>query len=415
MSEEIKKEAAEATQAGPSEKSTRRGRVIWRLVVVLCLLLIAGSVAMRLMKPEEAIETSPLSTVSVGSPTRSDIEIETSLVGTIMPDNVYYVMPKVAGEIKEIYVSQGDHVNEGDPICLIDNDAQVDSAKITLDSAKVQVDTAALAEETARTNYERMNALFATGDISAQSFESAKTGYEQAKDQLSAAQLQVEAAQLNYDLQVEFSTVTAPVSGVVESTNMSVNAMAAQSSQVCIISALGSHKVQFSVTDRLLSGIAVGDPIRIEKQGSQYEGAITMVEQMPDQATGLYSVEASIDDDNELTTGAGVKVYFVSESSMDALTIPTDAVYYDGGLTYAYILSYDGESASGALEEGVLISEENSLGTVHKAEIETGLSDGENTEVLSGISEDDVIITSWTAQLYEGARVQVLPDEEAES
>ncbi len=415
MSEEIKKEAAEATQAGPSEKSTRRGRVIWRLVVVLCLLLIAGSVAMRLMKPEEAIETSPLSTVSVGSPTRNDIEIETSLVGTIMPDNVYYVMPKVAGEIKEIYVSQGDHVNEGDPICLIDNDAQVDSAKITLDSAKVQVDTAALAEETARTNYERMNALFATGDISAQSFESAKTGYEQAKDQLSAAQLQVEAAQLNYDLQVEFSTVTAPVSGVVESTNMSVNAMAAQSSQVCIISALGSHKVQFSVTDRLLSGIAVGDPIRIEKQGSQYEGAITMVEQMPDQATGLYSVEASIDDDNELTTGAGVKVYFVSESSMDALTIPTDAVYYDGGLTYAYILSYDGESASGALEEGVLISEENSLGTVHKAEIETGLSDGENTEVLSGISEDDVIITSWTAQLYEGARVQVLPDEEAES
>ena len=411
MSEEIKKEAAEATQAGPSEKSTRRGRVIWRLVVVLCLLLIAGSVAMRLMKPEEAIETSPLSTVSVGSPTRSDIEIETSLVGTIMPDNVYYVMPKVAGEIKEIYVSQGDHVNEGDPICLIDNDAQVDSAKITLDSAKVQVDTAALAEETARTNYERMNALFATGDISAQSFESAKTGYEQAKDQLSAAQLQVEAAQLNYDLQVEFSTVTAPVSGVVESTNMSVNAMAAQSSQVCIISALGSHKVQFSVTDRLLSGIAVGDPIRIEKQGSQYEGAITMVEQMPDQATGLYSVEASIDDDNELTTGAGVKVYFVSESSMDALTIPTDAVYYDGGLTYAYILSYDGESASGALEEGVLISEENSLGTVHKAEIETGLSDGENTEVLSGISEDDVIITSWTAQLYEGARVQMLPGE----
>ena len=67
------------------------------------------------------------------------------------------------------------------------------------------------------------------------------------------------------------------------------------------------------------------------------------------------------------------------------------------------------------MEEGVLISEENSLGTVHKAEIETGLSDGENTEVLSGISEDDVIIVSWTAQLYEGARVQVLPDEEAES
>lgn len=385
-----------------------KGRTAWRIAVAACLILIAAAVIMRLMKPEDPIETSPLSTVSVTMPEHRDISIETSLVGTVMPDNIYYVIPKVAGEIREIYVSQGDQVNEGDPICRIDNDAQVDSAKISLDAAKVQLSTAELSAETARTNYERMNTLYGTGDISKQNWESAKSGYEQAQAALDAARLQVEAAQLAYDLQLKYSTVTAPVGGTVESTNMELNAMASQSSQLCVISGAGTQKVQFSVTDRLLSGIAVGDPIRLEKQGMEYEGTVTLVETIPSSSTGLYPVEANIEGGSSLVTGSGIKVYFTSDSTEDALTIPTDAIYYDGGLTYAYTLSYD-EGAE-ELGEGELISSENKVGTVHKVQIETGLSDGQFTEILSGISEEDLIISSWTAQLYEGATVQVLPE-----
>ncbi len=400
MSEDTKMEETKGS-------ASNKGRIVWRIGVAACLILMAAAVILRLLKPEEAIETTPLSTVSVTHPERQDISIETSLVGTVMPDNIYYVIPKAAGEIREIYVSQGDQVTEGDPICRIDNNAQVDSAKITLDSAKVQRDTAELAAETARTNLERMNTLYGTGDISKQSWESAKSGYDQAQAALDAAKLQVEAAQLAYDLQVEYSTVTAPVSGTVESTNMELNAMASQSSQVCVISGAGGQKVQFSVTDRLLSGIAVGDTIRIEKQGQSYDGVVTLVESMPSSSTGLYSVEAALDESSGLVTGSGVKVYFTSEDTKDALTIPTDAVYYDGGLTYAYTLSYNDENAT---EEGTLVSSENRVGTVHKVQIETGLSDGSVTEVLSGISKEDTIIDSWTAQLYEGALVQVLPE-----
>ena len=96
MSEDMKveesrlKETAEEQRINSEEESGgNRGRTAWRIAVGLCLLLIAAAVVMRLMKPEEAVETSPLPTVSVISPEYGDIEIETSLVGTVMPDNVY--------------------------------------------------------------------------------------------------------------------------------------------------------------------------------------------------------------------------------------------------------------------------------------------------------------------------------------
>ena len=365
-------------------KADNRGRRIWRIMLAACLIIIAAAVIKRLMKPEDPIVTVPLSSVSAEAPERTDIELETSMVGTLMPASVYYVMPKTSGEIREIYVSQGDTVNEGDPICRIDNEDQVEAARIQRDTARIAVDTA-------KTSLDRMSALLQTGDVSRQTYEQAKTAYDQACAQL-------DAAQLSYDSQSELSVVTAPVSGTVESESMELNAMAAPSSQLCVISGEGARKVQFSVPDRLLSAVEAGVPVHMERQGTEYEGTITSVDLMPNTQTGLFGVEASIEGAENIAVGSGIKVYFVSERAEDALTVPADAVTYDGD---------SGES----LSEEAMISEQNRLATVHKTAVETGLSDGERTEIISGIEDDAEVIVSWTAQLYEGAQVQVLPKE----
>lgn len=377
-------------------KADNRGRRIWRIMLAACLIIIAAAVIKRLMKPEDPIVTVPLSSVSTEAPERTDIELETSMVGTLMPASVYYVMPKTSGEIREIYVSQGDTVNEGDPICRIDNEDQVEAARIQRDTARIAVDTA-------KTSLDRMSALLQTGDVSRQTYEQAKTAYDQACAQL-------DAAQLSYDSQSELSEVTAPVSGTVESESMELNAMAAPSSQLCVISGEGARKVQFSVPDRLLSAVEAGVPVHMERQGTDYEGTITSVDLMPNTQTGLFGVEASIEGAENIAVGSGIKVYFVSERAEDALTVPTDAVTYDGGVTYVYTVTYDGGSGEGLSEEA-MISEQNRLATVHKTAVETGLSDGERTEIISGIEDDAEVIVSWTAQLYEGAQVQVLPKE----
>ena len=59
MNEDMREETA------MSEASRRRGRRAWRIVLFLCLAIIAASVVLRLMKPEEPMVTVPLSSVSV--------------------------------------------------------------------------------------------------------------------------------------------------------------------------------------------------------------------------------------------------------------------------------------------------------------------------------------------------------------
>ena len=59
----------------------------------------------------------------------------------------------------------------------------------------------------------------------------------------------------------------------------------------------------------------------------------------------------------------------------------------------------------------ILIGEGNRAATIHKNAVETGISNMEKTEIISGIEEDSIVVNTWTSQLYEGAQVQVLPAE----
>ena len=436
------------------------GRLVWRVVLAVCVVALIVGVIHRVTKPKDEVVTTPLPTVSVKPAEVSDITVETSLIGTVDEGDVYYVTPKVSGEIREIYISQGDSVSEGDPIAKIDNQKQIDAAKIALDSARVQQQLASDSLVTAENNLNRMQALFATGDVSAQSYEQTKNAYDQADSALKSAKLQLENAQLQYDTQVEYATVVSPVSGIVEAENMDLNALASQSTQLCVIRGEGAKKVKFAVIDRLLGALHLGDAIRVEKQGSTYEGSVTSIETMPDAQSGLYPIEASVADGGALTNGASVKVYFVSEQAEGVLAVDADSVYYDGGKVYVYTVTYNdetaatasdakqpakageadkavadsrpaegqaaekaagenqaadaepaGQQAAGAEAAGgtSTISPNNRAATVHKIEVETGITDNKKTEIKSGISTDDQVVKTWTAQLYEGAQVQVLP------
>ena len=382
------------------QKNGFRWGTLGKVLLIVCAVAIVGLAAYRLIFVKKEVETSPLSTVSVTHLEKGTVEIETSLIGTMMPGDVYYVVPKVAGEIKKIYVAAGDKVKAGDPICEIDNGKQIDSAKIQLDSAQVQLDALRDGLEVARTNLTRMEALYRSGDISAQNYEQVKASFDQTSAQLSAAELQYEGAKLAYDTQVEFSTVTAPAAGTVDSVNMTLNGIATQTAQVAVITSASDGKLQFNVTDRLLKSIDPGDAIRVEKQGEVFEGKVISRANMPGANTGLYLIEAEVNDGGVIPKGSSAKVFFVSEKAENVDTVPAGCIYYDGGLQYVYTVTCDTDDMTGVMEG-------NRKGTVHKVEVETGLTNGKITEIVSGVTQADEIVSTWTAQLFEGAQVQV--------
>ena len=336
----------------------------------------AGAFAVSYFKPsEEVTEVIAPPAVKAENPEIGDIELFRSLTGTVEPSDQVYVIPKAAGEITAVYVKNGDYVTEGQLLCEIDT-KQVDAARLQLEAAQVQL-------KDARTNLERMLVLYASGDISAQAYEQVESGAK-------AAQIQYDSAKLAYDYQVEFSSITATISGKIESSNMEVHSMASQTNPLCVISSEGTKVVNFAITEAVLNNVKEGDPIRIEKSGSEYTGTVTEVNTMVDAATGLFKVKAAVENGDALVNGATVKLYVTSDKADRVLTIPVDAVYYDSGDPYVYTF-------------------EN--GMVHRVDVETGISDSERVEIISGVSLDDSVIVTWSPELYEGAPA-VLADEE---
>lgn len=335
---------------------------------VILVVAVGAVVGYKYMAPEEtAPEVVAPPVVKVEQPSKGDIELFRSMTGTVEPSDLVYVIPKAAGEVTAVHVKTGDYVEEGQLLCEIDT-KQVDAARLQMEAASIAV-------RDANTNLNRMSVLYASGDISAQA-------YEQMESQAKSAQIQYDSAKLAYDYQLEFSSVTATIAGKIESLDVEVHDMVSQSSPLCVISSQGTKVVNFAVTEAILDNIKEGDQIRIEKGGSEYTGTVTEVNTMVDAATGLFKVKASVEEGGALANGSSVKLYVTSDKAEGVMTVPVDSVYYDNGSPYLY--TFDN-------------------GTVHRVDVETGISDSEKMEIISGISNSDQIITTWNPELYEGA------------
>lgn len=312
-----------------------------------------------------------ISVIRAAAPGRGDIRLTTGLTGTVEPSDVVYVYAKAGGDVTSVLVSAGDEVEQGQLLFEIDTE-QVEEAQNSMDSAAV-----ALSE--AQSNLSRMQILYSSGDISPQE-------YEQYQNSAKSAQLQYESAKLAYERQVQYSQITAPISGMIESCDIEIHDRVSTNDQLCVITGEGDKIVSFYVTERMMANLAVGDALDIQKDGSTYEANITEISSMVDSSTGLFKVKAQLTAADTIATGSTVKLNLVTDHTENAMVIPVDAVYYSGGDGYVYLY-------------------EDS--TVHMAQVEIGLYDSDYAEILSGLSADDLVVSTWSSNLYEGATVQL--------
>ena len=354
----------------------KAGKIVIGLV---CVGAFGALMVTRFMKQDEPIEAVPNPTVVVQTPETGTIELSTGLTGTVEPADQVYIIPKGSGEVLEVYVNQGDTVQKGQKLFRIDN-KQLDAARITLNTAQVSVNDA-------QTSLNRMKALYESGDISSQA-------YEQTVSALSMAQLQYDSAKLNYDTQSENTVVTAPIAGVLEQFSVDVHDMSAAGSVAGVVSGAGGKTLIFNVSERVMKGLNIGDPVTVEKNGTDYAGAITEIGTMVDAQTGLFKVKASLGESDGLASGTMVKVYVTAEKAENVMVLPADCVNYSNGDAYVY--TYDATTS-----------------TAKKTPVEDGLIDSDKIQIVSGLSYDDEVITSWSKELYDGAEVNLQGDEDS--
>ena len=348
-----------------------------KIVIVLLILLgVAFLVGRRVLKPKEEVEHTQLPLATGISVEKGDLSITESLVGTIEASEQYALASKVSGEVLEIYAENGAELKKGDKIARLNNQKQIDAAKYTLEQAEAQAKAASDARN-------RLASLQASGDISAQDFEAADA-------QAKAAEAQVKAAKLNYDTQVEFATITAPADGVLQNSILVKDAMIPQGTQIASLMGNGKQQLVFSATEELMKNLSLGQEVKVEKGQEQYSGSITEISGVMNAQTGLFIVKANLEN-SSLPEGSRVKLTVTKDSRTGVNLLPLSVIYYDNGSPYVYLL-----------EKG-----EGENGTIKKQYVELGLQGEEKVEILSGLSEKDLVVSSWNNEMYDGAKVRL--------
>lgn len=317
---------------------------------------------------EELVAAAPPA-VSAEKPQIRTIALSNELIGTIEPDSIVHITPLGSGEITNIAVKIGDVVAAGQLLCVIDT-KQVESSRIAVDTAKITY-------EDAKKNLDRYAVLYAAGDV-------AEADYQSLVDKVEMSRLQYENAKIAYKIQMDSSQVTAPIAGRVESLNIRLHDMVSPQTTLSVISGEGAKGVTFYVSERVVSGLKVGDTIRVEKNGTEYTASLTEVSTMVDDASGLFKVKASISNGDALATGTSVKLYVIGRKAENVMTVPVESVYYEGGNPFIYTYVD---------------------GTLKKNEVTVGLADNDYVEIKDGLAAEDQVVTTWTSELYDGSKV----------
>lgn len=350
-----------------------------RLIAGAVVLLVAAGFVFKLVSgKEEAPQYETRPTVAVQTPVTGDITLYTEFTGTVEPVSRASVMPKISGEILEVNFQAGDTVQAGQVLCKIDSDA--------LRTMELQMQSASVAADTAARELARLQPLFDGGFVSQQQFQ-------QAQDAATSARLAYETAKTQYDLQMEYTTVTAPIGGVIESRGIELHDHVSPSAPICVISGGDQLQVNFGVTEKVMKNMNVGDALTVEKNGSTYEGNLTEIGAMVN-ASGLYDAKAAVSQGASLTNGAKVKLTVVMDRAEGAMTVPVDAVNYDNGNAFVY-----------CYEDG----------TAKKTMVEAGIYDSQNMEIISGLEADSQVIVTWSNELVDGQQVLLDDGQKEES
>ena len=353
------------------------------IAILIVLSVLSFFIVRRIMKPKEEVEGKALPTVTCISMEKGDIAVKEDLLGEISAKEQFRLLSKISGEVLEIDKENGSEVKKGERIALLDNQKQVDAAKYSLEQAKAQA-------EVARDSRDRLATLKESGDISVQDFEAADA-------QAKAAEAQVKAAKLNYDTQVEFSEITAPSDGILQNSILVKGAFIPQGTQLATLMGAGSQQVLFSATEELVKNLSVGQSIMLEKGKESYPGTITEISSVLLPETGLFPVKAEVEN-TDFPEGSKAKISLTKDSRTSVNILPLNVLYYENGEAYVYV--FEGTDGN----EGLL----------RKKKVELGLSGEESAEILSGLSEEDKVVSSWNNEMFDGAKVR-LQDKKDES
>ncbi len=351
-----------------------------RILNLFTLLFIVGGLTISCSSGDDAVETEPANEISLETEAVRKVS-STSLVtfsGEISSASRVKIATKVMGTIESIPFKIGESFNKGDLILKIDDTqvmAQKSKAEAALQDAKV-------GQSQAQRDYDRYKALYENESASLREWENAQNHLQSMNSRLSQAEAAI--AEVN-DL-LSFTKVRAAFPGVIAAKYMEEGDLTAPGQTILDIERNQNFQIDFSIPESSVNSISLNDTIgvRVPVLGNDvFMASISNLNRSGNQRNRQFEVEAKlITDIEELRSGLYADVLIEQNSGDEGLFISRNALIERGQLKGVYVVNSDNK---------ILLRW-----------IRTGKNVGDDIEVLSGLSEGEMIVSKPTPTLKDG-------------
>ena len=322
---------------------------------------------------------------------KQNISTSITATGTIEPVTEVEVGTQVSGIIDRIYVDYNSEVHKGQIIAELDKTnllSELASAQSNLNNSQ-----ASLTYQTA--NYKRYKALYEKGLVSANDYENAKLSYEQAVQQVKVQQQNVQKAQTN----LGYATITSPIDGIVLSKEVEEGQTVASAmtppTLFIIAQDLTDMRVIADIDEADIGGVKEGQRVSFTVDAfpdDTFEGKVTQVRQEATTESNVVTYEVVISAPNEhlkLKPGltANVTIYTLERNGV--LAVPSRAIRF----TPNEVLLQEDETVIDTDAPTKVWTKEGNTFKAHK--VETGMSNGIYTEIISGIKPGTEVLTDF--------------------
>jgi HlyD family secretion protein len=355
--------------------------------------------------------------------TKGEIKFETTIVskgnisntvtatGTIQAIKTVAVGTQVSGVIKKIYVDFNSSVKKGQILAKIDETPLL----AALDQSKSTVVSAAADLTYKKTTYERFKALFEKQLIAKSDYDQAVLNYDQAKANLSNANSNYDKNKIN----LEYATIYSPIDGVILNRAVDEGQTVASSFNTptlfSIANDLTQMRVEANVDEADIGQVKLGQRVEFNVDAYQdikFTGIVTQIRLQPVVTSNVVTYTVIIEapnPDKKLMPGMTANASIFVDEAKDLLVVNSKAIHFtpDSKLMATYMKEFP-QNAKSRINQKLNKKVKSNIGDNDKSttlwikkgneiepvDVTTGLSDGINIEIKSGVSEGDKVIFS---------------------
>jgi HlyD family secretion protein len=393
----------------------KRKRILW-ITITLVAVLIAAVLFLRDRSPEIVLATE--------KPHFGPIANAVTATGTVQPVDTVAVGTQVSGTISRVYVDFNSKVKKGQLLAELDKtilNAQVQQIVSSIQQAQSQLTYQ-------QSNFDRQSQLYNAGAISKADLETAQNGFKVAQAGLKSAQSQLQAAQKNLSL----ASIYSPIDGMVLSRNVSEGQTVAASFNTptlfSIAKDLSQMQVGAAVDEADIGNVKTGQRVSFTVDAfpdDVFEGKLLEVRLQPTVSANVVTYTTIISAPNDqlkLKPGMTANITIYTKEENNALLISARASKFkpDSTIMRKYKIvderkktkgqqtasapgtSEGPPSINGKMSRDSLATDSSKIkrasvwvlngNTLTRRFIRTGLEDGTQVQVLSGLTLNDEIV-----------------------